>query len=120
MVLASSDTESQSHNPIVLGGSPVTENGTLVSGQDLADYTVLGRITASGKLAAADQDASDGRENPIGVLVHAVDASGGDKACQFYTGGTLNADLLVWDAGYTAAMQAAAFDNSPLTLVSPD
>lgn len=120
MSLAGSSTEAYSHDPIVLGGPVLTQTGTLISGQDLAKYTVLGRITASGKLTQADQDAVNGAEVPVGILVHAVDASGGDADCQLYTGGKFNADLLVWDAGFTAALQKSAFDGTPIMVVTPD
>lgn len=37
--------------------------------------TVIGRITASGKCKAYDNDATDGTQTAIGVLVYAVDAT---------------------------------------------
>lgn len=51
---------------------------TLVSGQNLVAGTVLGKITASGKYTAFDQDAVDGSEAAAGVLLLATDATGGD------------------------------------------
>lgn len=51
---------------------------TVVSGQTLAAGTVLGKITASGKYKAYDDDNSDGSEAAVGILYADVDASGGD------------------------------------------
>lgn len=55
------------------------ENVTVASGQNLACGTVVGRITASGKIAVYDNAASDGTQTAVGVLYAAVDASAGDK-----------------------------------------
>jgi hypothetical protein len=41
----------------------------------LAAGTVLGRITTGGKCKAYDNDATDGSQTAIGVLVYEVDAS---------------------------------------------
>ncbi|MAT91384.1 MAG: head decoration protein [Halioglobus sp.] len=60
-------------------GALSREQVTLASGNNLAAGTVLGIITASGKYAVFDQDASDGTEEAAGVLYEAVDASGGDE-----------------------------------------
>jgi hypothetical protein len=52
---------------------------TVVSGQNLARNTVLGRITASGKVTAWTTGASDGSQNAIGILLDPVNASAGDQ-----------------------------------------
>jgi len=54
---------------------------TLISGQNLEMGTVLGMITASGKLTRIDLAASDGSESVYGVLLRDTDASGGDEKC---------------------------------------
>jgi Bacteriophage lambda head decoration protein D len=51
---------------------------TLISGQNLAAGTVLGRITASGKYTTYANGASDGSEVAAAILYDATDASGGD------------------------------------------
>ncbi len=56
-------------------GKRSRENGTLVAGQNLVAGTVLGRITSGGKLAAANNDASDGTEVSVGILLNTTDAS---------------------------------------------
>lgn len=51
---------------------------TVASGQNLAIGTVLGKITASGKYAAYDNDAVDGTQTAAGILAAAVNASAAD------------------------------------------
>jgi hypothetical protein len=52
---------------------------TIVSGQNLAVGTVVGKITASGKYTAYDDDNADGSQTAAGILYAAVDATAGDK-----------------------------------------
>jgi len=52
---------------------------TVVSGQNLAAGSVVGKITASGKYKDYDNAAVDGSETAAGVLYDAVDASAADK-----------------------------------------
>ncbi len=61
-------------------GSISREAVTIVSGQNLVAGTVVGKITASGKYTAYDDDNADGSQTAAGILYAAVDASGGDKA----------------------------------------
>lgn len=60
-------------------GSISREAVTIVSGQNLVAGTVVGKITASGKYTAYDDDNSDGSQTAAGILYAAVDASGGDQ-----------------------------------------
>ncbi len=53
---------------------------TIAAGQNLPLWTVLGRKDSDGKHYAIDPDATDGTENPIGVLATAIDATEGDRA----------------------------------------
>lgn len=61
-------------------GSISREAITVVSGQNLAAGTVVGKITASGKYTAYDDDNSDGSQTAAGILYEAVDASSADMA----------------------------------------
>lgn len=118
MPLASSNSTQDTNNPLVLG--PVqTDSEVLITGQNLAAGTVLGRITASGKLTQSIKAANDGSETPVSILIHPIDATGGDAICQIYIGGKFNETLLVWGAGFTAIEKSAAFDLSPISLVTP-
>ena len=79
-------------------GHQSRENVTIASGQNLVFGTVVGKVTATGKYIAYDDDNSDGSEAAAGVLVGGdVDASGGDKAGAIIVkDAELNPDLLVW------------------------
>ena len=61
-------------------GTISREAVTIVSGQNLAAGTVVGKITASGKYTAYDDDNADGSQAAAGILYDAVDASAADKA----------------------------------------
>jgi len=71
---------------------------TVVSGQNLAAGTVVGKITASGKYTAYDDDLSAGTgDAAAGILYAAVDASGGDAPGVIICRQAEVADsLLVW------------------------
>lgn len=85
------------------------EEVTIVSGQNLKTGTVLGKITASGKYAAYDNTASDGRETAAGVLIGDVDASGGDKKGVALLRGpaVISKAGLTWHANNDAAAKTA-------------
>lgn len=82
---------------------------TVVSGQDLAALTVVG-FDGTGKITEADNSTV----TAAGVLVYAVDATGGDVVGQVYRGGNFNPDELVWNAAYaTDADKVKAFEGAP-------
>lgn len=62
-------------------GNRSRDNATLISGQDLQAGAVIGKITSGGKWTAYDPSASDGSQTNLGILLSAIDASGGDTAC---------------------------------------
>lgn len=57
---------------------PVRITNTIASGADLVAGTILGRVTASGKLSAYDSGNIDGTENPVSVLLENADAAAAD------------------------------------------
>lgn len=84
---------------------------TVLSGANLAACTVVGKVTASGKYVGFDNAGTDdGRRTAAGVLVAAVNASGGDTAGKVLVRGPaiINKNDLVWLAGIDAGEQAAA------------
>lgn len=118
-MLASKETAAYAPRDFIAGDSPAiaTENGTLASGQNLPARTVIGRIAASKKLVQCDPGASDGSQNPVGILVHAIDASAGDKPAQFYKAGNFFADALNWHAGFDSPeKKASAFDRAAIVI----
>lgn len=82
---------------------------TVVSGQNLAAGTVLGKITASGKYTAFTTGASDGSQTAAGVLLEAVNASAADKAGVMIARMAIVAKgNLVWSGTPNDAQKAAA------------
>lgn len=113
--IAETETTAYAPTNFIAGDSPAiaTENGTLITGQNLLARSVIGRITASGKLTLCNPAAVDGSQIPVGILVHACDATAADKNVQFYKAGNFFTDALTWHAGFdSAAKKAAAFDRS--------
>lgn len=92
-----------------------TDIGKLITGQNLARRTVVGRITASGKLTAWTAGAVDGSQVAVGITVHAVDATAADKDVQFYRSGIFNIDALGWGAA-TTVQKYRAFDGSAISV----
>jgi hypothetical protein len=117
MPLANSSSESYSPDNFIMGGPVQTNSGTLTSGENLAQYSVLGRVTATGKLVECDNAAVDGSEVPVGILIYAVDASAADKDCQMYVAGKFNTDLINWPASFnTQPEKDGAFDGTAISL----
>lgn len=86
----------------------ITEEAVLDTG-NLAKYTVVGRLTATGKVVALDPAAIDGSEKAIGILTHAADATSADQRVAIYTAGFFNHAALVWPASLdTLAKRQAA------------
>lgn len=112
--LASSGTETFTPTQLFAGDADViTQPVTVKSGSNLAQYTVVGRIDATGKIVACDLAANDGSQRAIGILVNAIDASGGDKAGTIYIAGDFNRAALVWHASFdTDLKKTLAFDRT--------
>jgi hypothetical protein len=82
---------------------------TVASGQNLKTGTVVGKITASGKVTQLAPSANDGSENAAGVLVADVDASAADAPGVIIARHAICSDKgLVWPAGITGAQKTAA------------
>jgi hypothetical protein len=83
---------------------------TVISGQNLAMFTVVGKITASGKHTILAPAASDGSQTPVGIMLQDCDASAADR-----TDGLLMArtaifkdSAVIWPSGITAGQKTAA------------
>jgi hypothetical protein len=79
------------------------ETVTVVSGQNLTVGTVVGKVAASGKFTAYDNDAVDGEQTAAGILLFDCDASGGDARGVILARGpaVVSRDHLAWGAGVT-------------------
>ena len=117
--LAESSVETHTEDNLVAGSTPAiaTEPGTLITGQNLARGALVGRITASGKLTECDNTAVDGSAVPVGIMVHAIDATAADKACQIYKAGCFRKASMTWHASFnTDPEKDAAFDGTAIVL----
>ena len=119
--LAETASETWAPSHLITGDQDiVTVPVTVKSGSNLAALSVIGRLSADGKVEIATLGDTDGTQVPYGILVHAVDASGGDKAGVAYIGGCFNPDALTWGATFdTALKKAVAFDGTNITLRAP-
>lgn len=84
-------------------GKRSRENGVLKSGQNLVAGTVVGVITAGGQLKGVDNDASDGSQTAVGIILNTVDASStGTNAdtpvAYIARDAEVNVDCLTWPA----------------------
>lgn len=87
---------------------------------DIGDIIHVTVAAGDGDVVACALDATDGSEVPVGILVNAIDASGGDAAGSIYTAGEFNQDKLVWDASFTTdALKRNAFDRTPIHIKKP-
>ena len=86
------------------------EQATVAAGQNLPLGAVVGRVTATGKLAALDPSATDGTEVAAGVLCNAVDATLIDRedAILIARHAIVARGALIWPTGLTAAQRTAA------------
>ena len=81
---------------------PVSLPVTVAAGADLVKGTILGRITAGGKMAAADAGSSDGSEVAVCVLAEDAAAASADvPAVAWFAGVYAEASM----TGLTAGLQ---------------
>jgi hypothetical protein len=72
-------------------------NYTASGNTTLEAYTVLGRVLATNKVVPCESDASDGSQNPIGVLQEEYVVADGDTVeLSFCHKGWVNENLLVF------------------------
>lgn len=90
------------YDNLIIGEDVTTDSGVVIAGQNLVRGSLLGKITASGKLTLSLSASSDGSETPYAVLNAPIDALSSDKACPIILGGELNANSITFGAGHTA------------------
>lgn len=103
--------ETFSYQNLIAGDFPrVTEAVTILSGAGaLAAGTVLGKVTASGKLVPVDSAGTDdGRRTPYAVLSAAVDATSADAVGTVWLTGEFAGAALVFGGTDTTATHKAA------------
>lgn len=92
------------NRPLVIGPAYNAKGKTVLTGQTLAAGSVMGVVTASGKLKLCDNASADGSEVAKFVLTKAVDASGGDvTGVDVLKAGVVNGGRLVFGGDDTLA-----------------
>ena len=93
-----------------LGKNYTREVVTLASGSSYTIGSVVGQITASGKYKLATATGTDGAETAAGVLIAAVDATGGDVSGVIIKRGPaiVSKAMLAFDASVDDAPKTAA------------
>lgn len=110
--LGETDIATYSYTPLFAGTAQVILSDvseTVITGSGVVlEGTVMGRITASGKITPLDKDAVDGSQVPVGVFAtdtvdHQVDATSADKVGSLYLSGQFNSDALYFASGTVLA-----------------
>ena len=91
----------------------VTDNATITGGAYYKRGTVLGRITANGKLTQALAASNDGSQTPAAILVDDVDTTGGDQSGGIYRQIEVNGNALILGTGITLPAAKAALEADP-------
>lgn len=88
------------YGSVGIGGNEFADETLNLSADDeLAEGTILGRITASGKLGLYASDNTDGTEVPVAVMPHPLSGTSGDNYIRPIISGRVNSDRLVIDDG---------------------
>ena len=83
----------------------------ILSGQTLALGEVVGKVTASGKYVAFNQDGLDGSQNAVGITIAAYDATSGDVAGVIIArDAIITTSNLVWPSDIEAAEITTALE----------
>lgn len=96
----------------------VTDYGTMLTGQNLAQYTVLAK-NAAGKLVPWAPAAVDGTQIAHSILALSVNTTSpaGDQSVPIFIGGVFNEARLVWPAAAdTLEERKAAFDRTNISI----
>lgn len=101
------------------GKDPVLASFTVLTGQTLAAGSVLGIVTASGKLKLSLSAATDGSEVPFAVLIEDLDTTGGDKVFPVAVEGYFNEEALVFGTGHDADSVRVALRDRGIYLSAP-
>jgi len=113
-------------NPLLLPGKKhLTQPFTILGGQRLLAGSVVGVVTASGKVVLSLSAAGDGSQVPIGILAEDVNSyafdgvTALDVGAPVYVEGVFNATALTLGTGQTVAGITAAFAARAIYLQNP-
>ncbi len=115
MDLASSTTTTSDPDNIIVGSQEVITTSEAVAGtQTIARHAPLGRVTATGELIESLPAANDGSQNPVAIAVHDIGTPFGTAHHPVYVGGGFDIEKIAWNAAWTDAQKAGAFDSTPI------
>lgn len=108
---AASDSDTYAPPALVLAGKGPTRTSKgilLDQNAALAAFTLVGRITASGKLTPCDKDSNDGSQVPVGITICDYPDTGADiPNVTFYRDGCWNFDAIGKSDWTLAALRIA-------------
>lgn len=96
-----------------------TTRVTIATGQNLAAFTPIGQVTATGLFVECDPTANDGSEKAVYITAQAIDATAADTATQVFKAGTFDPEMLAWNANFTATTKLLAFVGTPISTQAP-
>lgn len=111
----------QTPEHLFAGDAPVVTEEAILDTGNLAKHTVVGRLTATGKIVAANPvaDPADGSEIAYGITTQAADATSADQKVGVYTAGFFNHEALVWPASLdTLVKRQTAFQGTMIKIGS--
>jgi len=112
-------TTNVDYGSVGIGGNEFAdETLTLGSAGTVEEGTILGRVTASGKLAPYISGASDGSEVPVAVMPHELDGASGDNYVRPIISGRVNADRLVADGATVTVVELDALRQTSIVPVA--
>ncbi len=110
-------TETYDFDNLIAGAyPPENQVETIASGETVVRGSVLGRVTASGKLKVSASAANDGSQVPKFIAAYDLGALTADTEAEVFKAGCFRVSALTLGAGHTAASVRAAFDGSPIIL----
>ncbi|EIC23280.1 head decoration protein [Thiorhodovibrio frisius] len=103
----------------------LAEKVTVASGQTLTAGAILGKGAASKYYTASLNDlagdpVADGRDDPVGILAHDVDASTADQSALMYTRGDFIEGACAADSSLNAATVKAALRALNIYLIAAE
>jgi len=108
------------YNPILMPGKkPIFAPFIIAGGQVLAAGSVLGAVSATGKLLFSAAAAGDGSQVPMSVLMEDLDTTAGDKTFQVLVEGFVNETALVLGVGHTTDTVRFLLNTSGIHMKSP-
>jgi len=94
-------------------GPTVVHTETLADqGADLPAYSVVGKITVSGKLTLCDPSVSDGSEDPVGITLAEAPDVNGDQKVPYAVDGHFNPAALNYDQSTGGFASVAALQEA--------